>query len=195
MIVLKDGNVYPADLRLNAIVMVPVLLIFFIFLLVLKAKKHNFNFFRILAEVPLFAYLYVLIAVTLFPIQIFTKNTSVYSDGFGKQSMLLNLNALYIQNYSLLQIVGNLLLLAPLAFFLALFFAKLRGLGRNLLVCALVSLAIETLQLIMNFFYLSYRTFDITDFILNSIGSLLGLAAFEIVYIIFRESVDKVTPS
>ncbi|WP_416381371.1 VanZ family protein [Lacticaseibacillus paracasei] len=144
---------------------------------------------------PLFAYLYVLIAVTLFPIQIFTKNTSVYSDGFGKQSMLLNLNALYIQNYSLLQIVGNLLLLAPLAFFLALFFAKLRGLGRNLLVCALVSLAIETLQLIMNFFYLSYRTFDITDFILNSIGSLLGLAAFEIVYIIFRESVDKVTPS
>lgn len=143
---------------------------------------------------PLFAYLYVLIAVTLFPIQIFTKNTAVYNEGFGKQPMLLNLNVLYIKNYSPLQIVGNIILMAPLAFFLALLFVKLRRPGHNLLVCALVSLSIEILQLIMNFFYLSYRTFDITDLILNSIGSLVGLAAFEIVYMIFRETVDKVTP-
>ncbi|MGK5551840.1 VanZ family protein [Actinomadura kijaniata] len=71
---------------------------------------------------------------------------------------------------ALLQIGGNVLLLAPLGVLLPWISVRLRGLFRLAVVVALLSLAIECVQglLVMG------RAFDIDDVILNTAGAVLA---------------------
>lgn len=67
-------------------------------------------------------------------------------------------------------LVGNIILLMPLGFFL-----KIRGAAKVILVGLLISLTIETLQLILtkNGVILP-RAFDVDDIILNTAGFYIG---------------------
>lgn len=73
---------------------------------------------------------------------------------------------------ALLQVGGNLMLLAPLGVLLPVASVRLRGPVRLLLVGLLLSLSIETVQglLVMG------RAFDIDDVILNALGVMLAYA-------------------
>lgn len=79
-----------------------------------------------------------------------------------------------LRNHALLQVVFNVVLFAPLGFFLrvlwrrGVIFATLAGLA--------ISLAIEFTQLtgVWGMFHCAYRVFDVDDLILNTAGALLG---------------------
>lgn len=69
---------------------------------------------------------------------------------------------------------GNLLLLAPLGVLLPVLSARLRGSLRLVLAGAAISFCIEIVQ----HFFVSGRTFDVDDIILNAFGVLLAYLVF-----------------
>ena len=74
------------------------------------------------------------------------------------------------------QVAGNFIMLFPLGFYLPLLFRKLRKLLAFfvvLLISFFVSVAIEILQLATN-----YRSTDIDDVILNTLGACLGFLVY-----------------
>jgi len=72
------------------------------------------------------------------------------------------------------QVIGNLVMLLPLGIYIPLLFPKLSGFFRVFIICLLVSISIELMQLIT-----SVRSTDIDDVILNTSGSVVG-------YLIYR---------
>src|SRR5581483_10269202 len=71
---------------------------------------------------------------------------------------------------AIIQIGGNLVLLAPLGVLLPLITPKLRGVIRLTVVIAIISSAIEAAQGTV----ISGRSFDVDDIILNTLGGLLA---------------------
>lgn len=71
---------------------------------------------------------------------------------------------------ALIQIGGNLVLLAPLGILLPVVFTRLRGVVRVTVAAALISLVIETSQGVI----IAGRAFDADDVILNTAGVLLA---------------------
>ena len=72
------------------------------------------------------------------------------------------------------QVIGNLVMLLPLGIYIPLMFPKLSGFFRVFIICLLVSISIELMQLITN-----VRSTDIDDVILNTSGAIVG-------YILYR---------
>ena len=75
--------------------------------------------------------------------------------------------------YALENIIGNILLFLPLGMFLPYLFRAFNSIRNLILICLLGSLTIELTQLILRQFG-TYRTVDIDDIILNTIGGILG---------------------
>lgn len=123
----------------------------------------------------LIIYFSLLIGVTLFPIRL-------PSIDFADINPVINLNLFSILNYgfniySVINIVGNLLLLAPLPIILNLNnFNKLINLKNVVISSFFISLSIELLQYLEAFFKIVYipRATDILDLLLNTLGGLLG---------------------
>jgi len=63
--------------------------------------------------------------------------------------------------------------------------------GPNIALGFLTTLGIETIQLLMSFFYLGNRTFDVNDLILNSLGYLLGFLIYKITKPLFKIKSDE----
>ncbi|RYL93912.1 VanZ family protein [Sporolactobacillus sp. THM7-4] len=80
------------------------------------------------------------------------------------------------------QVFGNIVLFAPLCFFLLYFHAL--SVKKTLLLVACSSISIEVIQLVQNFFLSTYiygvnRSSDIDDVILNTCGSLIGILVYK----------------
>ncbi|MET1247946.1 VanZ family protein [Sporolactobacillus sp. STCC-11] len=78
--------------------------------------------------------------------------------------------------YAIHQIVGNIIVLAPLSFFL-LYFNRVK-MRRAFLVIFLYSLSIEILQFLSDVLFFQVRAMDIDDVILNTSGAALGLLGY-----------------
>lgn len=87
-----------------------------------------------------------------------------------------------IYSLSNTQIVGNFLMLMPLGFYVPLLYRKLSRFFIVLLVCFLVSVTIELLQLIT-----SYRSADVDDVLLNTAGAFAGFMLYKLIVLIFRK--------
>lgn len=74
-----------------------------------------------------------------------------------------------------LNLAGNVLLFVPMGFFLPLLFVRLNDARRSLAVVAVMSLAVEILQL-----FTATGEFDMDDILLNAAGGLLG-------YLLYRQ--------
>lgn len=83
-------------------------------------------------------------------------------------------------------LLGNLVLLLPLAVFLPMLWTKFRYFKKTILVGVTVSLTIELMQLLFSFLGLSGRIADIDDLILNSIGVLIGYFIYSKIYVRFN---------
>lgn len=151
---------------------------------VLKLIKNNGNInkkllFDCIFKLALIIYLTLLIGVTLFPIRLPRINMNI--------NPVINMNMLEIFNYgfnkyAILNIVGNLVLLAPLSTLLYLNnFNKFLNVWSVAIISFIISLSIESLQYLEAYFKFVYvpRATDILDLILNTLGGLLG-------YFIFR---------
>lgn len=184
--VLISGKWYVAPLELNDSVMIPFFILILVVTIIREVRNHKFSWKRIALFFTFLVYLYFLLSITLFPISLFPINSKIFSLGLGKQT-LINWDLGALQNYSRLQVIGNILLLVPLSFYVALFKKKYRKFRNNFLLMCLSTLGIEITQLILSFFYLGNRIFDVNDLILNSLGSILGFGLYKLV-VFFRKN-------
>lgn len=189
--VLIAGKWYTAPLELNGGAMIPVFVIIFLVMLFKLIKNKNTNWKRFLINILYIVYLWFLLDITIFPIFLFPHNGAPYSLGLGKQ-MFINLRFDVLKSYLPLQLIGNVLLLAPLSFFVAIFNKKYVHFCPNLCLMFLCSLGIEVTQLVMSFFYLGNRTFDVNDLLLNTLGSVIGFILFKVVDWFWDKGIEEI---
>lgn len=190
MVVLKNGDVLITPLRINETILLPILAVIFLGILFWKIQKSNLHVARMLVFAVLFSYLYVLLGLTLFPLNVFAPGTELYHLGFGKAVTQANFNLLTLGHYRMLQLIGNIVLFVPLGFLTAVLDAQWARIWRNVTLCLSISVAIEVCQLLGTYFYLSTRTFDIGDIALNTCGGLIGVMMFKTVQGIFSEQIE-----
>ena len=79
--------------------------------------------------------------------------------------------------FALENIIGNFILFIPLGIFLPAIFKQFGSLKQVVIACFLFSFAIELLQFSLRKFGI-YRTTDIDDIILNTLGGMMGWLIF-----------------
>lgn len=78
------------------------------------------------------------------------------------------------------QVAGNVLLFIPLGFALPILFFRIKNI-KTILIGFTLSLAIELIQATSGLFLgYNYRSCDIDDLILNTIGTIIGLAIYKV---------------
>ncbi|WP_125607823.1 VanZ family protein [Lapidilactobacillus bayanensis] len=179
---LNFSNHYQPMLLINAAVVAPIFLLIFAGIVLTKKQK---NWLNLLTWALLLIYLYLLFDVTIFPINWIFANSTLLKNGFGQQQVMTNFNLLEIFSYRSSQVWGNLLLLMPFTFLIALLNAKFANFKAALIIAFGTSSIIELSQLIMNYFYLGNRIFDLNDLILNTLGGLIGYCLLRIVFNLF----------
>jgi glycopeptide antibiotics resistance protein len=156
--------------------LVAVLFIFIIF------GVRGKPIYRLLIYFVSWAYLLVVIGLTIFPIPYLWDLSGLKaSDQIALVFSRINWVPFYnwggyIERSQLFEIVNNILLTIPFGILINLL-VKLNW--KNILWVSIASgLAIETSQFIMSLFFGPYRTVDINDVILNTLGSLIGYLIF-----------------
>ncbi|MBP2057360.1 glycopeptide antibiotics resistance protein [Lactobacillus colini] len=177
--ILIDSKWYIAPIELNGLILTPIIVVLAIIPLIKQLFRKQIHLKRELIWIIFLIYVWLLVDVTLFPIALFGQGSEIYKLGFGKQ-LFINLKLDVLKNYLPLQLIGNVLLFAPLSLFGAIYNSKFAKWHNNFLLVFSGSLIIEVTQLIMNYFYLGNRVFDINDLVLNSFGGLLGLLIFKL---------------
>jgi len=76
-------------------------------------------------------------------------------------------------------LIGNILLLLPLGLFLPILWSKFRDFKKTVFIGIVVSVAIELTQLIFSYLGLGYRSTDIDDLILNTLGIVIGYIIYD----------------
>lgn len=189
--VLIDGKWQVAPIQLNGLILVPIMVILFLIPVINQAIKKQINWKKNIIWGLFLIYIWFLLTLTIFPIPIFDKTSEVYKMGFGKQ-IFINCKLSVLETYMPLQLIGNIVLFAPLSFFAAIYNSKFAKWYINIFIVFLGSLTIETLQLIMSYFYLGNRIFDVNDLLLNTLGGLLGLVFFKLLNAFFRKEISIV---
>ena len=82
----------------------------------------------------------------------------------------------YTVRHSIINLVGNILMFIPLGFFVPSVFTKHSTFFRCIILCSIIIISIEIIQLIT-----LLGSCDIDDFILNMAGSAVGYVIFRII--------------
>ncbi|GAB2021187.1 VanZ family protein [Pseudolactococcus yaeyamensis] len=99
-------------------------------------------------------------------------NTLVH---FGKIPNLVDLIFIILQN------VANIFLIFPLVFALCLLKPSIRYFKKVLLISFLMSLSIETTQVILDLLFNFNRVFEVDDLITNTLGGMLAYLLYQLV--------------
>ena len=86
-----------------------------------------------------------------------------------------------VRSFAFSNIMGNIAIFIPLGIYIPLLINK-KSIFTNSAIVALISLCVEIVQYI-----LVIGTADVDDIILNTIGGLLGILIFKLVYLIFKD--------
>jgi glycopeptide antibiotics resistance protein len=145
-------------------------------------------------------YVYVFMVLTLTGYFILFREISAH-DWWHK--MMVRVETKHRVNFELLkvfkiykithkQVLGNLALLLPLGIYLPLLYKKMSNFFVVSFLCMLVSIGIELLQLVT-----SFRSTDIDDVFLNTIGAGAGFIIYSIAKNINKpiENLSQVTPT
>ncbi|MGC4378809.1 VanZ family protein [Fictibacillus sp. Mic-4] len=156
---------------------IPLLIILFINF---KQKKA---IIEQLFLIVLYIYIVAVLAITIFPIP-FQKELLLFLKGGAKGFQPSNNYIPFESIYNLTkkaptvffkQVFGNILLFAPLGFYLPLVCRKCSKFKHVFFTGLFFSLSIEILQAAISFVIgFRYKVFDIDDIILNTIGTILG---------------------
>lgn len=133
------------------------------------------------------AYLVCLLCITLYPIPLVRIQSHGFSQvnlvpvkrTFSELSAILHSDRKWLAFRSLQNIIGNLLLFIPLGLFLPKILA-IRSFLSVFLIAGLFSLGIESAQYLLRHFRI-YRSVDIDDIILNTLGALIGLGLYVLI--------------
>ncbi|HWQ84758.1 MAG TPA: VanZ family protein, partial [Anaerolineales bacterium] len=135
-------------------------------------RKASLSIGRELVVNLLFVYLLVVFHLTFFPMNIVLYSYGPYKANFIPLVKTIHMIR-YINPLVVVNILGNLVLLAPLGIFLPVLSPRFRSWGAILGAGFLVTLTIEVFQ-----YFLAVRVFDIDDLIINTLGVALGYALF-----------------
>jgi glycopeptide antibiotics resistance protein len=146
-------------------------------------KKQN-NFLQVLVQSSFFVYIFAVLQLTGYFILFKEVSSHGWWDKMNHRIEThdhVNFTAfktIGIYNTFDKQVIGNFIMLFPLGIYLPLLLKGLRrlsGFFAVLLISFLVSLGIEVLQLAT-----SYRSTDIDDVILNTMGACLGFIIYQL---------------
>ena len=154
-----------------------------------RAKKEKRKFFCLkeFFVVMFQVYLTLLISVTLFPLRIGDGNVDLFVNFIPivnsvkdiiKDITTENETWFYIK-FWLTNLLGNIILLSPLAVLLPILSKKFRSLKSVVILCFCASCFIEFLQYV-SLFVGNLRSVDIDDVILNTLGAFIGFGIFKI---------------
>ena len=185
--VLYHENYSNASFKRIAGLMLSVALLYTWVIYVAWRRKQDY-FFEVLIQSSFFVYVFFVLQLTGY----FILFKEVSSHGWwDNMNHRIDTNdhvnfTLFdtINRYDTLhkQVAGNFIMLFPLGIYLPLLyrkFRKLSGFFAVLLISFLVSLGIEILQLATNF-----RSTDVDDIMLNTIGACLGFLCYQLIKIV-----------
>ena len=161
-----------------------------------KAKRKFFclkEFFVVMFQV----YLTLLISVTLFPLRIGDGNVDLFVNFIpivnSVKDLMVDVNSMgfFMVKFWIINILGNIVLLAPLAFIMPIISKKFRSLKSVVILCFCTSCFIEFLQF-LSLFIGNLRSIDIDDVILNTLGAFIGFGAFKVLsrFSFFKNNID-----
>ena len=166
-----------------------------------RAKKEKRKFFCLkeFFVVMFQVYLTLLISVTLFPLRIGDGNVDLFVNFIPivnsvkdiiKDITTENETWFYIK-FWLTNLLGNIILLSPLAVLLPILSKKFRSLKSVVILCFCASCFIEFLQYV-SLFVGNLRSVDIDDVILNTLGAFIGFGIFKILsrFSFFNKSIE-----
>ena len=138
---------------------------------ILKARPFQIFFWG-----AFYVYVIMVLGITLFPIPYEQAGNIIpVPHNFVPFKSIISSLEMGITRTSLMQIGGNILISAPYGVTLYLTLRK-RNKAALLLLPFLFPIVIELLQLFIGLIIgVTYRSFDIDDFILNSLGAYLGI--------------------
>lgn len=153
---------------------------------IIKCKKIKWNIDKKFVldnvlKLILIVYVLLVVGVTLLPIRI-----PALKSKYIKSVINLNVLSLFdygFNKYAIINLIGNIALLAPLPILLHLNnINKLAKVKNIILFSFLISISIETLQAVESYFKIVNipRASDILDLIFNIIGGLLGYCVLKI---------------
>lgn len=133
--------------------------------------------------IPVFVcYVLVLMKLTIFPIYIFDEETlAMIREGAGKYFVFYQVIPFasiknYFQTETIIQLIGNVLLLSPFALFIEIFLHQRPKAWKVALAVSSASFLIEASQLSINLLTgHPSRVADVDDLILNTIGVVLTI--------------------
>ncbi|SDW51092.1 Glycopeptide antibiotics resistance protein [Marininema mesophilum] len=171
------------ELTFNPLFSIPILLIYLSFAFLTKwGKRHSLG--GHLLHLSFILYLIVIVALTFFPIPLdhsgssynITKNSWV---PFHSTKDILRYAS---PKFALTQVGGNLALFLPFGFMLPWISPWWNHLPRTILLSFGIALGIEFLQLTITLsVHTNYRSFDVDDIGLNTIGALLGALLYRLI--------------
>ncbi|UQS84721.1 VanZ family protein [Apilactobacillus apisilvae] len=185
---INGTNNIPDYVLSNTILGLIIMRVTFLILIILF-KKKKINLKNISITALFLSYLFLMLKITIFPINIFFPSNKIYENGLG-QILDINFNLLAIGNYNLIDFIGNLFILFPLAIFAAIVLPQKFGeMKPNLILGFSVAFMFEVIDIIFNYFYMSNKIFDVDNLILNFIGYVFGYLFYKT--IIFRNNKIK----
>lgn len=182
-----------------------------------RAKKEKRKFFCLkeFFVVMFQVYLIALISITIFPLEII--NLDYIEEMYGVKTieefkeMYITVNLLPLVNtikdiikdvttenetwffikFWLTNLLGNIILLSPLAVLVPILSKKFRSLKSVVILCFCTSCFIEFLQYV-SLFVGNSRSVDIDDVILNTLGAFIGFGIFKILsrFSFFNKSIE-----
>ncbi|WP_258173528.1 VanZ family protein [Bacillus inaquosorum] len=160
-------------------------------------KKSRLSIHKHIVIFCLLVYFFNLISVTLFPMPIdadLIKDMKydsyipfVSGNNFIPFYFFVDVYHEGLQYYVIRSIGGNLILLLPVGLLFPLLFKKLNNVKRILLTGFFISLFIELAQLSISVYIRSvYRSFDVDDLFLNTLGTVIGYWLFFILSMFYK---------
>ena len=165
----------------------------------IKAKRNKRKFFCLkeFFVVMFQVYLALLISVTIFPLRIGDIKVNLFVNFIpivnSVKDLMMTINSMgfFMVKFWIINILGNIILLAPLAFIMPIISKKFRSLKSVVILCFCTSLFIEFLQF-LSLFIGNLRSVDIDDVLLNTLGAFIGFGAFKILsrFSFFKNNID-----
>lgn len=169
------------------------ILLWIIFNISKKKKGVKISFYTEITFFLFYSYVVAVLSLTIIPLP-FDRLKMPNENGISiipLEHIMKDLSNIYkwgpsptkfnFVQHSIQNIFGNIILFIPLGIFLPLLSAKYRAFGRVIIFGALCSISIELTQFILRQFDI-YRTVDIDDVILNTLGAILGFVIVSTLY-------------
>jgi glycopeptide antibiotics resistance protein len=163
-----------------------------------KRRGKRLSIGRELILTSFFVYVIIVAAITVIPLRMSRFRNPEATD-INIVPIVNNLKCLRSPNaagaetlmFCLQNIVGNMLLFLPLGFALPLVSGKFAFVKRVAAFACALSLSIEAVQLLSRFARISYRSVDVDDVLLNTLGAVAGFALFVFVRHAFARKVSE----